>query len=161
MARCLSKALDAHLVAQRYSRLVIDCNRPPIAVSSIPTVSEATAIPGNENLSSEARLGRRHALFDPYHRAIKETIDRRDRAERKTVLISLHSFTPIYNGIKRPWHVGALYNRDKRLSNLMLDVLRREPGLIVGDNEPYCVDDETDYTIPDACGEAKPPSCRC
>src|SRR5688572_8729747 len=72
VARRLSKALDAHLLAQRYSRLAIDCNRPPASVSSIPTVSEATDIPGNKNLSSEARLERRRLLFDPYHQAITE-----------------------------------------------------------------------------------------
>ena len=148
VARRLSKALDAHLVAQRYSRLVIDCNRPPIAASSIPTMSEATAIPGNEDLSRDARRERRQLLFDPYHLAITEAIDRRDRAGRKTILISLHSFTPTYNGVARPWHVGALYNRDQRIANMMIELLRREPNLVVGDNEPYSVDDETDYTIP-------------
>jgi predicted N-formylglutamate amidohydrolase len=148
VARHLSKSLGAHLVAQRYSRLVIDCNRPPDTDSSIPTLSEATAIPGNDNLSSEAKMDRRQALFDPYHQAIADTIDRRDRAGRKTVLISLHSFTPFYMGIARPWHVGALYNRDNRISKLMIELLRREPSLVVGDNEPYSVDDMTDYTIP-------------
>jgi predicted N-formylglutamate amidohydrolase len=148
VAQCLAKALDAHLVAQRYSRLVIDCNRPPIAASSIPTVSENTAVPGSENLTSEARLDRRRLFFDPYHQFITETINRRDRAARKTVLVSLHSFAPLYHGSVRPWHVGALYNRDSRVSHTLIDWLRREPGLMVGDNEPYCVDDETDYTIP-------------
>jgi len=148
VARHLSKALDAHLLAQRYSRLVIDCNRPPTAASSIPAVSEVTPILGNRNLSNEAREDRRRVVFDPYHRAISETIDRRLRADRRTVLISLHSFTPVYDGVARPWHAGALYNRDKRLSNMIIDSLRRDPGLIVGDNEPYSVDDRTDYTIP-------------
>src|SRR3984957_14226069 len=79
VAESLSKQLNAHLIAQRYSRLVIDCNRPPAAASSIPRISEATVIPGNEGLAIEAAEARRSALFDPYHRRIDEIIDRRLR----------------------------------------------------------------------------------
>src|ERR1700722_16007794 len=68
VADALSKDLDAHLIAQRYSRLVIDCNRPPHAASSIPRISEATTIPGNEGLAREAAELRRRQIFDPYHR---------------------------------------------------------------------------------------------
>ena len=71
-----------------------------------------------------------------------------------TVLVSLHSFTPVYAGIARPWHIGTLYHRDTRLPPLLLTLLRAEPDLVVGDNEPYAVSDETDYTIP-VHGEAR------
>lgn len=148
VAERLSKALDAHLIAQRYSRLVIDCNRPPAAASSIPLISEATVIPGNEGLSRDAAAARRQAIFDPYHRRIREVIDHRLHHKIPTVLVSLHSFTPVYAGIGRPWHIGTLYHRDTRLPPLLLEHLRNEPDLVVGDNEPYAVSDETDYTIP-------------
>ena len=148
VAETLSKHLDAHLIAQRYSRLVIDCNRPPTAPSSIPRISDATAIPGNEDLAHDAAEARRHAIFDPYHRRIGEVIDRRLRENIPTVLVSLHSFTPVYAGVARPWHIGTLYQRDTRLPPLLLERLRAEPDLMVGDNEPYAVSDETDYTIP-------------
>jgi predicted N-formylglutamate amidohydrolase len=154
VADALSRHLNAHLIAQRYSRLVIDCNRPPQAASSIPAISEATAIHGNENLSAEAAQARRQAIFEPYHRRIAETIDRRSRDGMPTVLVSLHSFTPVYAGVIRPWHIGTLYQRDTRLPPLLLKGLRAEPGLVVGDNEPYAVSDETDYTIP-VHGEAR------
>ena len=154
VAEALSKHLDAHLIAQRYSRLVIDCNRPPAAPSSIPRISEATTIPGNEGLSREAAAARRRAIFDPYHRRIDEIIDQRLRERRPTVLVSLHSFTPVYAGIARPWHIGTLYHRDTRLPPLLLKLLRGEADLVVGDNEPYAVSDETDYTIP-VHGEAR------
>ncbi|MGB8401678.1 N-formylglutamate amidohydrolase [Bradyrhizobium sp.] len=154
VAEALSKQLDAHLVAQRYSRLVIDCNRPPHAASSIPRISEATIIPGNENLMREAAEMRRRQIFDPYHRRIDEVIDRRRQGGMPTVLVSLHSFTPIYAGIARPWHIGALYHRDTALPPRLLKLLRAETGLVVGDNEPYAVSEETDYTIP-AHGEAR------
>jgi predicted N-formylglutamate amidohydrolase len=148
VADALSKHLGAHLIAQRYSRLVIDCNRPPDAPSSIPRISEATVIPGNENLAEEAAAARRHAVFEPYHRRIDEVIGQRLREKIPTVLVSLHSFTPVYAGIARPWHIGTLYHRDTKLPPLLLTLLRAEPDLVVGDNEPYAVSDETDYTIP-------------
>jgi predicted N-formylglutamate amidohydrolase len=150
----LSDHLDAHLIAQRYSRLVIDCNRPPHVASSIPLISEATTIPGNEGLSRAAAAVRRREIFDPYHRAIGAVIDRRLRDGTATVLVSLHSFTPVYAGIKRPWHIGALYHRDTTLPPLLLRALKSEGDLVVGDNEPYAVSDDTDYTIP-VHGEAR------
>ena len=75
-------------------------------------------------------------------------IERRLRDGIPTVLVSLHSFTPVYAGVARPWHIGTLYQRDTRLPPLLLKLLRAEPDLVVGDNEPYAVSDETDYTIP-------------
>jgi predicted N-formylglutamate amidohydrolase len=154
VANALSKDIDAHLIAQRYSRLVIDCNRPPGVPSSIPRISEATVIPRNEGIARDAAQARREAIFEPYHRRIAEVIDRRLGDGVPTVLVSLHSFTPVYAGIARPWHIGALYHRDSRLPALLLKWLRAEPDLVVGDNEPYAVSDETDYTIP-VHGEAR------
>jgi predicted N-formylglutamate amidohydrolase len=97
---------------------------------------------------------RRKAIFDPYHRRITEVIDRRLREHRPTVLASLHSFTPVYAGVPRPWHVGTLYHRDTYLAPLLLQLFRAEADLVVGDNEPYAVSDATDYTIP-VHGEAR------
>lgn len=154
VAERLAKMLDAHLVAQRYSRLVIDCNRSPGLASSIPVISEATAIPRNEGISERERAARRREIFEPYHHRIDAVIDRRLRDKRPTVLVSLHSFTPVYAGIARPWHVGALYNRDTVLPKLLLKHLRAEGDLVVGDNEPYAVSDLSDYTIP-VHGEAR------
>lgn len=147
-AEMLSKHLNAHLIVQRYSRLVIDCNRPPNVASSIPLISEATTIPGNEGITREAAGLRRAEIFDPYHRRIDEIIDARRHQGLPTLLVSLHSFTPVYAGIARPWHIGTLYQRDKVLPPLLLLALRAEPDLVVGDNEPYAVSDQTDYTIP-------------
>ncbi|WP_029082026.1 N-formylglutamate amidohydrolase [Bradyrhizobium sp. th.b2] len=154
VAEQLSDRLNAHLIAQRYSRLVIDCNRPPHVASAIPLISEATTVPGNEGLSREAAEMRRAQIFDPYHRRIDEIIDARARQGMPTVLVSLHSFTPVYAGIARPWHIGTLYHRDTVLPPLLLKQLRNEGDLVVGDNEPYAVSDETDYTIP-AHGEKR------
>ena len=154
VAERLAEMLDAHLVAQRYSRLVIDCNRPPGAVSSIPVMSEATSVPRNEGISEQEREARRREIFEPYHHRIDAVIDGRVHAKRPTVLVSLHSFTPVYAGVARPWHIGALYNRDTVLPRLLLKHLHAESDLVVGDNEPYAVSDLTDYTIP-VHGEAR------
>jgi predicted N-formylglutamate amidohydrolase len=117
-------------------------------------ISEATTIPGNDGLTRQAAEERRKLIFEPYHRRIAETIDRRLHEGRPTVLVSLHSFTPVYAGIARPWHIGTLYQRDTRLPALLLKWLRAEADLVVGDNEPYAVSDATDYTIP-VHGEAR------
>lgn len=144
----LSQRLDAALILQAYSRLVIDCNRDPKMPSSIPEVSETTRIPGNEGLGDGERAAREAAIFRPYHEAIAAALERRQAAGRASVLIALHSFTPVFKGVRRPWHAGILYNRDARLAHRLLARLRDEEGLIVGDNEPYRVSDLTDYTVP-------------
>ncbi len=148
VGRLLSARLDAALIVQRYSRLVIDCNRDPAVPSSIPDISEDTEIPGNRGLTPAARKARVEAVFRPYHNRIATALDRRQAAGRATVLVALHSFTPVFKGVARPWHVGVLYNRDPRLARPLLGLLRAEGDLHVGDNEPYRVTDQTDYTVP-------------
>ncbi len=148
VARGLSVRLDATLVAQSYSRLVIDCNRRPEAPDSIPTVSENTEIPGNRNLHPAQARARVEEILAPYHDAITRHLDARRRLGRASVLVAVHSFTPVYDGSARPWHVGVLYNRDRRLPQIMLELLSDADHLVVGDNQPYHVADLTDYTIP-------------
>ncbi len=148
VARRLSDRLDAALVMQPYSRLVIDCNRPPGAATSILALSEDTPIPGNENVAEADAESRAREIFVPYHQAIERQLDARRGAGRDTILVSLHSFTPVYAGIPRPWHGGVLYNRDPRLAHALLELWRASGDFIVGDNEPYSVSDDTDYTIP-------------
>lgn len=148
VAIALADALDATLVSQVYSRLVIDCNRDPSVPSSIPEISELTTIPGNIGLTEEQRLARRCEIFQPYHAAIAAALDARAARAQPTALISVHSFTPVYKGEVRPWHAGLLYNRDARLSLILKRLLEDEGGLVIGDNQPYFVSDLTDYTIP-------------
>jgi len=148
VARRLSALLDAHLIMQIYSRLVIDCNRPPGSPTSIAPLSEGTVIPGNENISTQDAVLRAREIFNPYHDRIEQCLDARKAAGRPSWLISLHSFTPVYAGIPRPWQAGVLYNRDSTLAHRLRDLLAAPGDLFVGDNEPYSVTDDTDYTIP-------------
>src|SRR6202166_4522562 len=154
VARQTAAALDAVLVAQNYSRLVIDCNRDPGVVSSIPRVSESIEIPGNIGLSEAEAAARRAEIFDPYHNHVRALLDERAAAGRFTILVAQHTMTNVYHGARREMHAAVLYNRDRRFAGLVLDSLRREAGLVIGDNEPYFVSDETDYTIP-RHGEAR------
>lgn len=148
LAEQLAEQLDAFAILQAYSRLVIDCNRAPGTAQSIVSESERTPIPGNIGICASAAEVRADAIFHPYHDRIRAELDARAALGRLTVLLALHSFTPTYLGVPRPWHLGVLYHRDARLGHLLLDRARREPGLVVGDNEPYAVSDATDYGIP-------------
>lgn len=148
VCQVLSERLDATLIAQTMSRLVIDCNRPLGSVQSIPQISDGTFVPGNAHLDLDARLHRERAIFYPYHARIAAEIDRRALAGRPTALIAMHSFTPVLGGKARPWQVGVLHRRDRRLGDALLEVLRRDPDLTVGDNEPYSISDATDWTLP-------------
>jgi predicted N-formylglutamate amidohydrolase len=148
LGRILADALDATLIQQNYSRLVIDCNRPPEVATSIPEISELTPIPGNVGLSEASRAARVREIFAPYHARINGALDRRRQARRATVLIALHSFTPVFKGAARPWHAGVMYNRDPRFARHLSALLQKEPGLVVGDQQPYVVSDTSDYSIP-------------
>ena len=148
VSRLMADALDATLVQQNYSRLVIDCNRMPGSETSIPEISELTPIPGNRGLSESRKTARVREIFRPYHDRIETELDRRRQAGRPVALVAMHSFTPVFEGVARPWQVGVLYNRDPRFAHLLMAALKREDGLIVGDNQPYSVTDATDYTIP-------------
>jgi predicted N-formylglutamate amidohydrolase len=148
VARETSSALDAPLVAQYYSRLVIDCNRDPAAASSIATHGEWIEIPGNVGLSEAEIAARRAEVFDPYHDHLRSLLDARQAAGRQTIMIAQHTMTDFYKGVRREMHAAVLFNRDRGFSRLLLEALRRETGLIIAENQPYFVSDATDYTIP-------------
>jgi predicted N-formylglutamate amidohydrolase len=148
VSRFVADALDATLVQQNYSRLIIDCNRTPGTETSMPEISERAPVPGNVGLSEGRKSARVREIFQPYHDRIEAELDRRQQAGRPAVLIAMHSFTPVYLGVARPWHAGVLYNRDTRFAHLLMALLKRDTGLVVGDNEPYSVTDASDYTIP-------------
>jgi len=151
LGRALATRLDATLIEQAYSRLVIDCNRDPEAPDAAPEVSDGTVIPGNSGLDAAARADRAAAIHAPYHAAIADLLDARGAAGRPTILVALHSFTPVFGGVARPWHVGVLHDAgDTRFARAVLARLAAEPDLVVGDNAPYRMD-ATDHTVPRHC----------
>jgi len=147
-SKLIAERLDATLVEQVYSRLVADCNRAPHMPSFVAPLSEDTHVPGNLDLEPHHTEARRREIHAPYHDRIVELLDARAADERRTVLIAMHSFTPVYKGEERPWHIGLLYNRDDRVARIVEKLLRREDRLVIGDNEPYAISDDSDYGIP-------------
>jgi predicted N-formylglutamate amidohydrolase len=147
VARQVAETLDAPLVAQNYSRLAIDCNRRPGAPTSIATVGESIDIPGNMGLSEEEVTARRVEIFEPYHDHLRELLNARQRAHQPTILVGQHSMTPVFKGVRREMHAAVMYNRDRRFAGPLLDVMRREPGLIVAENEPYTVSEDNAWTL--------------
>ncbi len=147
LARRMAEALAARVISQPYSRLVIDCNRAPEQAASIVEVSDGVTIPGNLGLHPDQRAARAAEIHEPYHRRIGQELEARNARGLRTVLVCQHSFTPSFNGQARPWEVGVLHLGDSAISRAMLDLLRTETALTVGDNEPYAMDG-TDFTAP-------------
>ena len=145
--RALAERLDAWAIEQTYSRLLIDCNRPLVSPTLIPEVSDHTVVPGNAGLSPAQRQQRIDAIHAPYHARIDAELEARRDAGRPTLLVMMHSFTPVMNGMQRPWHAGVLYHQDTRFAHALLQALRDEGDLVVGDNEPYSGRDGHGYSI--------------
>ena len=154
VADALAERLGAPLVRQRYSRLVIDCNRDPARADAVPEISDGSAIPGNAALDDARRAARIAAIHAPYHAAIAAALAGQSRPP---IMVALHSFTPIMNGFTRPWHAGVLHDRgETRFSDAVLTALRARVDASVGDNEPYAMDG-IDFTVPHHCYEAGRP----
>jgi predicted N-formylglutamate amidohydrolase len=148
VTRHLSRLLDAAAFLGTCSRLVIDLNRPLGVRSSIVTRSEATDIPGNAALSVAERERRERLIFTPHHAAIETHLKERAAAGRKTFVVAIHSFTPVYMGTARPWHVGILFEKGASLAEATMARLReQDPTLNVGANVPYSVSIEEDYGL--------------
>lgn len=137
LARRLSARLDAPAVLAGYSRLFIDCNRALDDPTSIVKISDGAVVPGNRHVDAEEAARRTDAVFWPYHDAIAGARARFAARGVVPALVSVHSFTPVLGGIERPWHAGVLWDRDPRLAAPLLEALRAERALVVGDNEPY------------------------
>lgn len=152
VAMALAERLNAVLVMSGYSRLVIDCNRPLSSPQSIPEISAGVVIPGNQNLSATERDTRIQTLFIPYQRAIDDILQQRQ--DGVTALLSIHSFTPILNNTPRPWHMGVACYRHDTFARSLYSTLSQPGDVVVGFNQPYAIESEFDYTIPEQ-GEAR------
>ncbi len=143
----LAKRFDALAVLSGYSRLVIDCNRTPDSATSILESSDGTRIPGNIGLAPEEASQRTSDLFVPYHRAIANALDRIRRTGATPVFVAVHSFTARMNGgPARPWHFGVLWDEDPRVAVPLIEALRRNDDVLVGDNQPYSGRDHFDFS---------------
>lgn len=144
VARLLSRLMDAPLLLQRYSRLAYDCNRPPDAADAIPELSELTAIPGNRKLSADDRLIRMREIYRPFHDGVSLLLDRRAAAGQRSLVVSIHSFTPVYKGKPRSVELGILHDRDTTLSARLI---KSFPNIDARLNEPYGPKDGVLHTL--------------
>lgn len=147
VTRRLSERMDAVGFATNFSRLIIDCNRRPNTIPSIPSVSDEVIVPGNLALTRLDIQQRVTEIFDPYHNTIDAHIGRIMSEGHIPALISIHSFTDHFNCMKRPWHIGVLWNYDPRMAVPLIDELYKDSNLCIGDNEPYSGREEYGYTI--------------
>jgi predicted N-formylglutamate amidohydrolase len=147
VGRRMAKSLDATLIHQRFSRLIYDCNRPPESPAAMRDVSEVFRIPGNENLSEAERSLRTTGLYLPFHGCIRDEISARRAAGRRTVLVTIHSFTPVYFGRERSVEIGILHDTDSRLADRMLKAAADTSLYRVERNEPYGPADGVTHTL--------------
>ncbi len=143
----LSRLLDAPLIHASVSRLVLDLNRDPSAPDSIWTLSERTTIPGNLDLDAAERAYRVREVYHPFHDAIDAFADARKAAGQLSAVVSIHSFTPVYRDVPRPWQIGLIFNRDERYARSVEAGLKKDPALVVGMNEPYSPADRVFHTL--------------
>ncbi|WP_051329099.1 N-formylglutamate amidohydrolase [Geminicoccus roseus] len=144
----LSRALDAPAFLGTYSRLLVDLNRPFGVPSSMPARSEATDIPGNRELCPAERERRRRLMFQPFHDRIASFLDARAETERPTRIVTIHSYTPVFLGERRPWHAGILFERSEAFARQVIEGLAEDRSLLIGTNVPYGIDRAEDYAIP-------------
>jgi len=144
VARRLSRLTDAPLVLQRYSRLAYDCNRPPDSADAMPEVSETTVIPGNRNLSAADRLARIGEIYRPFHAAVADLLDRRAADGERSLVVSIHSFTPVYKGERRAVELGILFDHDRSLPDRLMPCFATMDARF---NEPYGPTDGVLHTL--------------
>ncbi|BCG90326.1 N-formylglutamate amidohydrolase [Mesorhizobium sp. 113-3-9] len=148
VTRLLSRRLDAPAFLSGYSRLLIDLNRPLGTPGSIPVLSEDTGIPGNVGIDAAERDRRAKVMFSPFHDRVAAHLDRRVAEGRPTRIVTIHSFTPVFLGVARPWHAGVLHEHAAGLAEAILSGLRADAALNVAANVPYVISRDADYAVP-------------
>jgi predicted N-formylglutamate amidohydrolase len=147
ISRMMAKSLNSALIFQRFSRLAYDCNRPPEAADAMPAISEIYTVPGNADLDEHARRIRTEALYLPFTAALADLISKRRASGQETVLVTVHSFTPVYKGQSRAVEIGILHDADSRLADAMLALASNTKDFDVRRNAPYGPQDGVTHTL--------------
>jgi predicted N-formylglutamate amidohydrolase len=147
LTRYLADELDAQAVLAGFSRLIVDPNRKLDDPTAFVQVSDGIAIPGNLDLDEEHKALRVQCFFKPYHDAITTKLERFEAAGVVPAFISVHTCTPVFDRVVRPWHIGVMWDRDPRIAAPLMENLRRMDGICIGDNEPYSGRHPHDFTI--------------
>jgi predicted N-formylglutamate amidohydrolase len=147
LARFLADELDAQAILAGFSRLIIDPNRNPADATAIPEISDGISIPGNIDLDARQKALRIQSFFAPYHDKIAQRLGRFSENGIVPAMISVHTCSPVFNRVVRPWHVGIMWDKDPRIPVPMIKQLEKMDGVCVGDNEPYSGRHPHDFTI--------------
>ncbi|PVA10844.1 N-formylglutamate amidohydrolase [Pelagivirga sediminicola] len=147
LALHLVQCLDGTLIASRVSRLVYDCNRPPEAASAMPEKSELIDVPGNTGLTGAQRTERAESVYHPFCNAVTAAIDAREARAQPTALITVHSFTPVYYGVRRETEIGILHDDDTALADAMLKGAEKLPHRVIHRNRPYGPEDGVTHSL--------------
>ncbi|MFT6556514.1 N-formylglutamate amidohydrolase [Sneathiella sp.] len=147
VTRRMSDKLEASAIYSGFSRLLIDPNRYPDDPASMPVESDGVRVPANVGLTAVQKAERVAGYFEPYHNKLRQMLDRKVADHKQPIVLSMHSFTPVMNDFERPWHVGILWDQDERLARPLLEIFRKNPTLVVGDNEPYSAKQPFGYTM--------------
>ncbi len=143
----LGQLLSVPVIEACHSRLVVDCNRNLDDPSAFPAVSDEVPVPGNAGLSAEERQSRANAFYWPYHHGVRDQLRQLEKLVSAPALIAVHSFTPEMNGFMRPWHLGALWDKDNRIAAPLMEHFESHPDILIGDNEPYSGRHPADFTL--------------
>jgi predicted N-formylglutamate amidohydrolase len=137
LGRMLAERFHAPALLTSFSRLLIDANRGEDDPTLIMRLSDGAVVPGNARVDAAEAARRLARFYRPYHGAVEGLLDAMIASGKPPAILSIHSYTPVWKGARRPWHAGVLWDRDPRFAGALLARLRLEPGLRVGDNEPY------------------------
>ncbi|MCP4274872.1 MAG: N-formylglutamate amidohydrolase [Gammaproteobacteria bacterium] len=143
----LGQLLNVPVVLGAHSRLVVDCNRNLDDPTAFPVESDGVNVPGNQSIATEEREARANAFYWPYHHAVRDALRNLEQLVAAPALLAIHSFTPQMNGSLRPWHLGALWDKDDRMALPFIRHFRETTNVVVGDNEPYSGRHPADFTL--------------
>lgn len=147
LAQALSARLDATLIHAPVSRLVYDCNRAPDMPGAMPARSEVHDIPGNAAISPAERLARTEAVYLPWAAALHGLVARRIALGRRPVVVTVHSFTPVFHGQRRAVELGVIHDADPHLAQAILAGAQATTGLQAALNAPYSAADDVTHTL--------------
>lgn len=147
LVRFLADELDAPVVMAGFSRLIVDPNRRPDDPGAIPEISDGIAIPGNQDLSERQKAQRIQSFFKPYHDAIAARLDRFLENGVVPAMIAVHTCSPVFDRVVRPWHIGVMWDKDPRIPLPVIRHFEKNEQVCIGDNEPYSGRHPHDFTI--------------
>ena len=147
VSKALGELLQVPVVQAATSRLVVDCNRRLDDPSAFPVMSDGVQVPGNAALDEAGKAERAEQFYWPYHHAVRDQVRELESLATAPAIVALHSFTPMMAGEQRPWHIGALWDKDSRIAQPFMEALRNRGDINVGDNEPYSGRHPADFTL--------------